>query len=882
MRISDIVRLRLRSLVAREQLDCELDEELRYHLERQIEDDIARGISPADARRSALGLLAGVAQRKEECRDMRGWNILDNFQQDLRFALRQLRKNAGFATAAVLMLAIGLSASVSIFAFVDAALLKPFPYWRPDRLAGVYESVPLCPRCNLSWFDYLDWKSMNQSFSSLDAYRSDSCRLRTTEGVDQVFGGNVTAGFFRTLGVRPMLGRDFPEGADQRGAPRIALLSYAAWQNRYGGRSDIVGLTVVLNDEPTNVVGVLPSGFHFAPVGQPEFWTPVDPSGHCFERRSCHGLNGVARLKDGVSLDTAAANIRSIAQQLERQYPDSNRGQGSSVVGLTDVILGPLRPILLVLWSGAGLLLLIATVNVAGLLLVRSEGRRSEIALRSGLGASVSRLASQFLTEAILLAAAGCALGLAGARWTMQFLSHMIPADTRMYLPYLHNLSLTPRVLAFAAAVTVVAAVVFTAIPGSRIRLANLRSALSEGGRRSAGTVWRKLGGNLVVVELATAVVLLAGAGLLGRSLYRLLHIDMGMQPDHLATLQVVAPDAPYDKSDDKTAALARETLRRVSALPGVESAAVTSRLPIRGGNTMWMRVQGRPYGGEHNEVALRGVSPNYFTTLRARLIRGRYFTEDDDGSKSPVVIIDQATAKKYFSGEDPIGQSIIFTHVPGAKPMQVVGLIADIKEGALDQATWSAIYVPFAQDPRTYFSLVVRTAQDERAVFPAAIAALRQVDRGISTSQLVTMSDIVGHSPAAYARQTAAWLVGGFAALALLLGVVGLYSVIAYSVSQRTREIGVRVALGAQPASVYRLILSQAGRLIALGAVLGLAAAIGAAGLMSSLLFGVRSWDLATLGSVTALLAVAGLAASWFPARRAAAVNPVDALRAE
>jgi predicted permease len=373
----------------------------------------------------------------------------------------------------------------------------------------------------------------------------------------------------------------------------------------------------------------------------------------------------------------------------------------------------------------------------------------------------------------------------------------------------------------------------------------------------------------------------LAGAGLLGRSLYRLLQVDLGIAPDHLATLQVSAPRVSY-ASVDRAAALEREVLSRISALPGVQSAALTSRLPVRTGSTVWIRVQGRPDTGEHNEVGLRQVSHNYFSTLRARLVHGRYFTEADDASKPPVVIIDQSMAKRYFPGEDPLGRSIVFASFPDEKPMQIVGVIADIKEGALDKTTWPTIYLALAQDPRLNFSLVVRTSQDEQAVFPAITATLRQIDGGIITSQHLTMNDIIQHSPAAYTRKSAAWLVGGFAALALLLGVVGLYSVIAYSVGQRTREIGVRIALGAQSASVYRLILSQAGRLIAVGAALGLAAAVAAASLMTSLLFGIRAWDLATLVSVTALLAVAGMLASWIPARRAAAVNPVDALRAE
>ena len=880
MRLSDIVRLRLRSVLQRRQLDIELDEELRYHIERQIEEHIARGMSPAEARRAALVSASGLTQRKEECRDMRGWNLFDNLARDLRFAVRQLRKNAGFTATAIAMLGLGLCASVSIFAFVDAALVRPLPYRQPERLVGVYGSIPLCPQCDFSWQDYLDWKKLNQVFTSLEAYNTQGLILRTREGSELVRSANVTAGFFRTLGVVPILGRDFADGEDTPGGPRNALLSYDAWRSRYGGRREVLGQNVALSGQLTTIIGVLPRDFHFAPAGQPEYWTTMHGVGYCFERRSCHNLLGVARLKDGVSLETARANCRGIAAQLERQYPDSNRGQGSNVSLLTEVITGNIRPILLVLWTAAGLLLLIASINVAGLLLVRSESRRREIAVRSGLGASGWRLLCQFVTEGILLVASGCAIGLAGAGWTMQLLGNLIPKDMRPFLPFLQDLGFNPRVLAFAGAVALLAALLFTAIPGLRVK-SSLRDGLAEGSRGSAGTVWRRLGANMVVLELATAVILLVGAGLLGKSLHRILNVNLGLQPDHLATMRIAAPQAVYS-NNDKTAAMGREVVRRVSTLPGVESAALTSMLPVQGGNTVWIQVAGRPFGGEHNEVAFRKVTPAYFTTLGATLVRGRWFTEADDTTRPRVIVIDQHFARQYFPSEDPIGRKIVLTHIDGVKPMEIVGVVADIREGPLDKTTWPTMYYAFNQDPTTFFSLVVRTSQKEEAVLSAAAAAIRQVNPALTTSDPISMSDRINHSPAAYLRQSAASLVGGFAVVALLLGVVGLYGVIAYSVGQRTREIGVRIALGAQPGTVYFLILSQAGRLIAGGVALGLASAVAGAGFMSSLLFGVERWDVQILGSVAGLLTIAGLLASFLPARRAARVNPVEALRAE
>jgi macrolide transport system ATP-binding/permease protein len=383
------------------------------------------------------------------------------------------------------------------------------------------------------------------------------------------------------------------------------------------------------------------------------------------------------------------------------------------------------------------------------------------------------------------------------------------------------------------------------------------------------------------VLELATAVVLLVGAGLLGQSLYRLLHEDMGMQPEHLATLRINAPDSSYRKPE-QAVALERQVLSRMENLPGVESVGITSRLPVTGGNTMWIKVVDRPFNGEHNEVGYREVSSGYFSTLRARLLRGRYFTEQDDASKPPVIVIDQSFAKKYFPGEDPVGKQILYVDAKPSPPMEIVGIVDDIKEGPLDRDTWPTMYVAFNQDPNDNFSIVVRTAQAEQSLLPVMAATVHRIDSEISTFMESTMTEKINDSPEAYLHRSSAWLVGGFAAVAFLLSVVGLYGVVSYSVSQRTREIGIRLALGAQPRAVYRLILKEAGWLTALGIAAGLACAVAAANLMRGLLFGVRSWDLPTLAAVALLLGIPAMLASYLPARRAASLDPVEVLRAE
>jgi macrolide transport system ATP-binding/permease protein len=805
---------------------------------------------------------------------------LDFFLHDLRFALRQLRRNPVFTITAILVLSIGLCASIAIFAFVDAALIKPLPYREPARLAGVYEHIPLCELCNLSYPDYLDWKRLNRTFSSIDIYRGSGFMLTTPSGTVEAGGTRVTAGFFRTLGVKSILGRDFTDGEDQPAAPRAVILSYTAWKNRYAENPNVLGQSVILDGQPNTIVGVLPPDFHFAPVGRAEFWTAVHATDNCDTRRGCHSYLGIGRLKDGVSLDNASADIAVVAHQLELQYPDTNRGQGSKIVSLSEAMVGNMRPILLVLLTGAGLLLTIAAVNVANLLLVRSEARRREIAIRSGLGASAGRLASQFVTEAMVLVGSSAAAGLIGARWLIQSLARLIPANMTGGMPWLQSLGLHYREWSFAGAVALLAALLFSLAPAIRLRWSDPRAGLAESGRGNSGTAWRRLGSNLVMAELAIAVVLLVGAGLLSKSLYRLLQVDLGMRPDHLATLRIAVPESSYPKNE-QTIALERRILGDVTALPGVESAALSSLLPVSGGNTVWIRVEGQPFHGEHNEVGYRAVSFGYFTTLGARLLRGRYFADSEDESKPSVIVIDRALAEKYFPNQDPIGKRIQYFDVR-SKPMEIVGVIDDIKEGSIDSTTWPTLYVPFNQEPSTYFSLVVRTSQSEQSALPTLDAAIRRIDRGIMTTDPSSMSDRINHSLATYLRRSSSFVVGGFALLALLLGVVGLYGLIAYSVSRRTREIGVRIALGARPAAVYRLILTEAAWLIAGGIATGLACSVAAATLIRSLLFGIQSWDIATLGFVSLILGVAALFASYFPARRAASVNPMDALRSE
>jgi macrolide transport system ATP-binding/permease protein len=805
---------------------------------------------------------------------------MNAFLQDIRYALRQLRKNPGFTAVAVVTLALGICSSVAIFAFVDAALIKPLPYRQPSRLVGLYESIPLGPKFHLSYPDYVDWKNLNQVFSDFDVYENDGFMISTPEGAQRADGARVSESFFRTLGVTPIVGRDFRPGEGAPAAARTVLLSYSAWQKRYGGRNDVLGQTVILDDAPNTVIGVLPPDFHFAPAEPADFWsTTLQANRDC---RGCHSLYGVARLKEGVSFLTAFADVKSIAKQLEQQYPDSNRDQGAFMLPLATVIVGDIRPILLVSLGGAGLLLLIACVNIASLLLVRSEGRRRELAVRGALGASTARLVLQFVADGVVLASLGGALGIASALVAIRLLASLVPQDMMASMPFLARLGMNVRIAYFTIAISTIAVILFALMPALRLRSSKVREGLAEGGRGAAGTAWRRLGSNLVVVELAMAVLLLTGGGLLGKSLYRLLRSDIGMQPANLATLQVSPSTSGYSKPE-KALALEQQILAHVSSLPGVQSAGTTNRLPVGDADfTTQFVVLGRPNDGRHDEVTYRVVSSSFFRTLQSRLLDGRYFEEAEDARKPRVAVINRAMAKQFFPDENPIGKQINYA---GAKPdsvMEIVGIVDDIKEGQLDMLLRPTCYVPFNQNPLPFFSLLVRTAQAPGSLLPEIISAIHQDDPSLAAYGATTMTARIHDSPSAYLHRSSAWLVGGFALLALLLGVIGLYGVVAYSVGQRTREIGVRMALGAQRNSVYGLVLKEAGWLVLLGISAGVLISLGATRLIEKLLFGVRAWDPRTLAGVAIVLGASALLASYIPARRAAKVDPMVALRYE
>lgn len=870
---------RISNLFFRPKVDREIDDELRSHLDMRIEDNLAAGMSREEARRDALLRFGNLTSTKEHVIAADTALTLDGIWSDMRYACRQLWKNVEFSCTAIVVLALGMSGSVAIFAFVNAVLIRPLPYQAPSRLAILFESTPLGPRFHLSYLDYLDWKQQNKVFTSVEAYDGATLALKTETGTQRVDGAVVSAGFFRTLGITPVVGRDFQAGEDTPSSVRTVILSYSAWQGRFG-REDVLGHVVTLDGMPSVVIGVLPKDFHFAPTGDAQFWTALHRSSDPNDRGN-HGLAAIARLKDGVSWETASQEMSAIAQQLAKQYPDSNGGRGATVVPLTEVVVGNLRPILSLLLSGSVLLLLIACVNVSGLLLVRSENRRHEIAVRGALGASRLRLIRQFVTEGIILTTAGSLLGICGAYESIHLIARLIPANMVRDMPYLRGLGFDARVMGFVALIATTMAIVLSLTPLLRLSLTDLRTGLTESGRSSARTAWKHLGAHLVALELCTAMVLLMGAGLLGKSFYRLLHTDIGVQPNHLAMMRLSAPRSRYVK-DEQVIALARQMAEEMRRLPGVQTIAVAHQIPVSnvaGGNTTF-EIIGRPNPQSGNESSGRNVSANYFSTVQARLVRGRYFNDDEDATKPRVTIINQSFARKYFPGEDPIGKRIRYD--ASSPAIEIVGSVDDIKEGPLDQEVQPVLYTPFNQEPDSVFFIVARTVQDPQELLKSLEGTVHRMDPDILTFEAETMEDRINHTQSTYLHRASACLVGGFAAMALLLGIVGLYSVIAYSVSQRTREIGVRMAMGAQRGAVYQLIFKEAGRPTGIGVGAGLLCSVATAKLMRGLLYGTPPWDVGTLAGVAVTLVSAALLASYIPARRAASVNPVEALRAE
>jgi putative ABC transport system permease protein len=802
--------------------------------------------------------------------------------------MRMLVKRPGFTFVVVLTLALGIGANTAIFTVVDAALLRSLPYREPHRLVHLWETKPQQDfgEREASYPDYLDWKQNGEVFEAVGGYSERNFILAGTDGTEQIAGAIVTSNFFDVLGTRASAGRTFQPEEDKAGAQeRIAVLSHGLWQRRFGSDPGVSGKQISLNGQSYTVVGVLPAGFHFAKVGAAEVWTPIYPPPEQLSRRYFHWLNVIARLRPGVSLETAQAQMETVGRRIAQDDPQTHAGTNIRLVPLQEEIVGSLRQILFVLLGAVGVVLLIACVNVANLLLARSTSRKKEIAIRVALGASRWRLVRQLLTESVLLAIWGGGLGLMLALWGVDLLLAAIPASQLAFMPYLNGLSLNTSVLCFTLALSLLAGILFGLTPALEVSRADLQDAMKEGGKASSSRQTSRLRNALVVSEIALALVLLVGAGLLLRSLLEMLNVNPGFRTENLLTMRLSLPATRYT-DDSKAVRFHQELLERLESLPGVEGAATVTNLPLSGeGGTGTPQIVGRPpvpNSDEWGESYLRTVSTGYFGVMGVPLIKGRLFTPDDKAGAPNVLIVNQTLAQRLFPNEDALGQRVTFRFTADMPPFEIVGIVGDEKVSSLDARTAPVIYFPYEQGPDSMMGLVLRSTVNPETLAASVRNEVRAIDKEIPLYSVMTMEKLIQDAPATFMRRYPAYLIGIFAAVAVLLAVVGIYGVISYSVSQRTHEIAIRMALGAQTGDVLKLVLKQGMLLAAVGIFLGLAGALALARLMSSLLFSVSATDPATYAVVAALLMLVALLACYVPARRATKVDPMVALRYE
>jgi predicted permease len=874
----------LRNWLRRPSVERELDEEIRSYTELLTEEKRSQGLAPEAARRAAKIELGGAETVKQAVRERRSGAWLESIVQDLRYGVRMLRKSPGFTLVAVLTLALGIGANTAIFSVVYAALLRPLPYGHPNRLLVVGEGRRQFDinAVEASYPDFLDWRRQTRTFSSLAGYVQSEALLSGKGGAQIVRVTRVTANFFSTLEVHPRLGRDFATEADKPGAPRVALLSYGYWKTHFGGNSDVLGKTLALDGISFTIIGVLPQNFEFAPASAP-LWLPMQPRGEIATRRNLRWLNVIGRMAPGVTPRQARTEMDQINDRLRAAYPADNGAVVIAMAPLKERIVGRVQPLLVALLGAVGFVLLIACANVGGLLIARSAGRRREFAIRAALGAGRRTLIRQLLLESLLLAGAGGALGLAWAQSGVEMLVGAIPAGQLRSMPYLESARLNPAVLGFLLVVSVGTAVLFGLIPALQISRANPNAELKEEVRSTTAT--RRAGrlrDALVVGEIALSLALLVGAGLMLRSMKALVDKSPGFTAHHLLTFEIDLPDRQYP--DDASALrFERQFTHRLRNLPGVQDAATTSLLPVTGArNTIRFVVEGQTTAtGQENECMIRVVSPNYFRTMRIPLISGRSFTEQDDAKVPRRVIVSRGFVKNYLGEGRAVGRRVRFTFSPRNPYQEIVGVVGDVS-ASLDSGDSAVIYVPFLQAPDSYSEYVVRTRTDAASLVGAVRSTLGEIDSGVPLIEPQTMEEIIADSPAVFLRRYPSMLIGSFAALAVLLAAVGLYGLLAYSVAQQTHEIGIRLALGAEPGDLVRMVVGHGAKLALLGVGLGIAAALALTRLLGSLLYGVSAVDPPTFAAAAVLLAVVALVACYIPARRATRIDPTIALRYE
>jgi predicted permease len=833
-------------------------------------------------RRDAAGLLAFVALWFEVIPDLLTnavavqWDLL---RQDLQYATRALRRSPGFAMTAIAIAAIGIGATTAAFTMVDHVLIRPFPFARQDRLVKLRENdlSGMQRFWDVSPANYRDWKRMSTSYESMGAYRALSVNMTGGQGDPQrIDGASLTADLLPTLGVHPAMGRLFTEQDDRDSAPGTVILSYGLWQEQFGGDPPILGQTIHLDNAPYTIIGVMPKDFYF-PTREARLWTPMRWPANAFEDRTDTYIFPVGRLKRGVSLQQAQAEMRTIAAQLARAYPKELAQVGVNVVRLRDDISERSRLMLNVLLGAALCVLLIACTNLANLLLARAMVRRRELAVRAALGAGRERLVRQMLTESLILALPGGALGLLIAHAALPLLVRLVPLS----LPIPETPALDGRVLLFAAVITFLTGIGFGIMPALRSGL-NTVTELHEGGRSGMGGRRERLRSALVVTEVACSIVLLVGFGLLTRALWRIQAVDPGFRADHVLTLRTSLPMPRYETPEAREP-FYRHVLDETRRLPGVVAAGYTSFLPLVLGGGIWpVQIQGHPEDLANRRTAsLRFVTPGFFSAMRIPLLAGRDVRQTDSHTAPFVALVSQSFVQRYWPNENPLGRHIDI----GNHDRIVVGVVGDIHVRSLERSNEPQVYVSWQQpdDVSTWYApkdLVVRTTGDPTALVSSLRRIIRQADPSQPVSEVRPLTDIVEAETAS--RRVQLSVLGAFGAVALLLAAVGIHGLLAFAVSSRTQEIGVRIALGAQHTDIVNMTLGEGFKLAMIGIVAGLALAYGAGRLFQSLLAGVKPWDLGTFATAVILSVVMTLAGSLLPAIRAIRVDPTTAMRAE
>jgi putative ABC transport system permease protein len=835
-----------------------------------------------------------IANRKSEIGNM----MMETLIQDLRFGIRLLLKNPAFSAVAVLALALGIGANTAIFSVVDAVLFRPLPFDHPDRLVAVWEHdlTKGDDHDSVMAANYLDWRNRNQVFEEMSAHAGGSVNLTGLAEPERLRAARISAGLFPLLGVQPEIGRVFLPDEDQPGHQRVVVISNHLWKSRFGGDAEVIGQSITLNNQDYAVVGVMRAGFALPLNEDSEIWTPLVFTPDELTLRNSHYLKVLGRLKPGASLGQASAEMATLAAQLEGEYPKSNEGTGAAVFALHAEIVGDVKKPMLIFLCAVVFILLIACANVANLMLARAAARQREIAVRVALGASRWRLVRQMLIESVVLGLAGGAAGLLLALWGIEFLS---AAARQMSVPRAGSIGLDGRVLLFTLAASIVTGLIFGSVPALQASKPDLNDALKEGGRSSGSLRRSRTRSLLVVSEMALTFVLLAGAGLLINSFLKLRAVDPGLQPERVLTMNISLPRQKYTQPE-QVIAFHRQLLEQVAAVPGIEYAGTVTALPYGGStNGFGYTIDSSEPGGQTVSLVSQQASPDFFRALGIPLVAGREFTEQDIDGAPAVIVVSDSLAKRYWPDQDPLGHRIKWGDKKFGSPwMTVVGVVGDVRTRGLDTPTKPTIYLPHLQlgepikvlagmtlrdlmatDARS-IDLVVRSAPGVAGVANAVRGAVWAVDANQPVTRVKTMEQVLADTMVVQRFSTS--LLAIFAGIALALAAAGIYGVISYSVSQRTHEIGIRMALGAEQRDVLKLVVGQGMIPALIGLGTGIASAIGLTRFMSSLLFKVSVTDPITYAVIGSLLLMVAMAACYLPARRAARVDPMIALRCE